>query len=379
MATEPANSAALTFSDDDAACGLLQTDLNGTILRVNNMFCEWVGYTRKDLVGVRKFQELLTIGGRIFHQTHWVPLMQMQGSVSEVKLEAVHSDGHRIPIVVNAVRRERDGKTVHELAAYVARDRDAYERELVKTSKRLEELVAEVKLQHEAAKDRALFAEQMMGIVSHDLRNPISVVHMSAILLGHELLTGNQQNIVGRISRATDRATRLIGDLLDFTQARLGGGITVTRTPVELHTIVSETVDELAHAFPTRVIRHVTVGTGRCRADVDRLAQLVGNLVSNAVAYGNADSVITVTSTAGEKECSVQVHNEGAPIPHEKLESLFKPMTRAASGSGGDRSVGLGLFIVSEIAKAHAGEVLVSSTAEGGTAFTIHIPIDVPA
>ena len=104
----------------------MQTADDGTFRRVNRLFCQWVGYTPEDLVGRRRFQDLLTMGGRIFHQTHWVPLLQMQGSVSEVKLDVVHGDGSSISMVLNALRRTERGVVVHELAAFIARDRDRY-------------------------------------------------------------------------------------------------------------------------------------------------------------------------------------------------------------------------------------------------------------
>ena len=161
---------------EEAACGLLQTDASGLVLRVNRTFCNWVGYAAGELVGRRKVQDLLTVGGRIFHQTHWAPLLQMQGSISEVKLAVVHRDGQSIPMLMNAIRRERDGSPVHEIATFVVRDRDKYERELLQSRKQLEVLVAEASRLHADAKDRALFAEQMVGIVSHDLRNPLSSI-----------------------------------------------------------------------------------------------------------------------------------------------------------------------------------------------------------
>jgi sigma-B regulation protein RsbU (phosphoserine phosphatase) len=168
---------------DAAACGLLQTADDGTLLRVNRTFYAWLGYAADELVGRRRFQELLTMGGRIFHQTHWAPLLRMQGSVSEVKLEVLHRDGTRIPMVFNAIRHDQDGAMVHEIAAYVAHDRDKYERELVLSRQRLEVLVAEATQLQADAKDRANFAEQMIGIVSHDLRNPLSIIAMGAALL----------------------------------------------------------------------------------------------------------------------------------------------------------------------------------------------------
>ena len=358
---------------DQAACGLLQTDGNGRFLRANRTFCDWVGYTADALVGRRKLQDLLTMGGKIFHQTHWSPLLQMQGSVSEVKLEVVHRDGHTIPMVMNAIRRVAGAGAVHDVAVYVARDRDTYERELVQSRKRLEVLVAEATRLQEAAKDRALFAEQMVGIVSHDLRNPLSTIQMGTLLLTRGDVTPNQLNVLGRLSRAADRAHRLIADLLDFTQARLGTGLAVTPRPVDLHQVISESLDELGQAFPGRLLKHERAGEGLCTLDADRVAQLVGNLVSNAMAYGKPDTAVTVTSSVGRGTCSVAVHNEGPAIPAQLQAGLFKPMARGTD-THERRSVGLGLFIVSEIARAHGGSVSVASAPESGTTFSATFP-----
>lgn len=359
---------------DQAACGLLQTDADGLLLRANRTFCDWVGYAAPELVGQRRIQDLLTTGGRIFHQTHWAPLLQMQGSVSEVKLEILHSDGRTIPMVMNAIRHEGDGGIVHELATYVARDRDKYERELVHARKRLEVLVAEATRLQESARDRALFAEQMMGIVSHDLRNPLSTIQMGVSLLTRGDITPNQLSVLGRISRAADRATRLIADLLDFTQARLGTGLAVSLRPIDLHAVISESLDELAQAFPGRKLQHEQQGEALCMVDADRLAQLVGNLVANAMAYGKPDAPVTVRSSVGPTSFTVEVHNEGPAIPAQLQADLFKPMARGASPASSGRSVGLGLFIVSEIAKAHGGQVCVESTPERGTKFSANFP-----
>ncbi len=354
----------------------MQTADDGTFRRVNRLFCQWVGYTPEDLVGRRRFQDLLTMGGRIFHQTHWVPLLQMQGSVSEVKLDVVHGDGSSISMVLNALRRTERGVVVHELAAFIARDRDRYERELLDSRKRLEELVAETSRLHEEAKDRALFAEQMIGIVSHDLRNPLSGIELGAALLATEDLSDAQRRTLARIRRSTGRANRLVDDLLDFTKARLGHGLSVDRKSIDLHETVAHALEELEVAYPGRTLRHVAEGQGQCQADPNRLGQLVGNLVSNAMAYGEPAAPVIVTSSLGESACSIAVHNQGAPIPPETQARLFEPMTRGAEARSVSRSVGLGLYIVRQIALAHGGEASVSSSSEQGTTFTIRLPRD---
>ncbi|RYF42096.1 MAG: PAS domain-containing sensor histidine kinase [Comamonadaceae bacterium] len=360
---------------DDAACGLARTASDGTFLHANRTFCEWVGYRGAELFGQRKLQELLTMGGRIFHQTHWHPLLQMQGSVSEVKLEVVHRDGHTLPMVMNAIRRESGGAMVHDIAVYIARDRDTYERELLASRRKLEVLVAEATRMQLELKDRALFAEQMVGIVSHDLRNPLSTVQMGAALLSRGEATPNQLRVLGRVARAAERANRLITDLLDFTQARMGKGLTVARQPMDLRATVSEVVEELALAYPGRKLLHRHEGACHCTADADRLSQLVGNLVSNAMAYGQPDAAVTVTSSVDEaSSCLVAVHNLGSPIPAQVQAALFQPMVRGPAEVQSGSSVGLGLFIAAEIAKAHGGTVAVESTQETGTLFRANFP-----
>ncbi|HEY8048657.1 MAG TPA: PAS domain-containing sensor histidine kinase [Ramlibacter sp.] len=359
---------------EDAPCGLLQADEDGFILWANRTFCRWTGYAPHELAG-KRFQDLLTMGGRIFHQTHLSPLLLMQGSVSEVKVELVQRDGQPLPVMVNAFMRDRDGRRLQEFAVYVARDRDKYEHELVLSQRKLEGALAEMGRLQGESKDRAHFAEQMVGIVSHDLRNPLSVIHMSLMLLERTGSTQQQKPVLARIERAAERASRLIAELLDFTQARLGGGIAVQPEPLQLHAFIHDTVDELRHAFPQRMLRHERAGgeTG-CFADADRLAQVVGNLVGNAMAYGSPGQPVTVTSRTGAAACEIAVHNFGPPIPDEHAASIFLPMERGERADKGGRSVGLGLYIVSEIAKAHGGRVTVRSNEAMGTEFTVTLP-----
>jgi len=359
---------------DDAACGVMRTADEGTFVRVNATFCNWIGRSQAELVGRRRLQDLLTVGGRIFHQTRWMPLLQMQGSISEVKLEVVHKDGQVIPMILNAIRREREGRVVHDLAAYVARDRDKYERELLRARQRLEELVAETNRLRDEANDRALFAEQILGIVSHDLRNPMSTIQMGVVLLGRTATSPQQQRTLQRMHRSIDRANRLISDLLDFTQARMGKGLAVAPKRIDVHESIAAALEELTFAFPGRTIEHERTGTGDCVADAGRLAQAVGNLVANAMTYGRPGSPVTVTTSIDGAALAVSVNNDGEPIPQELCKRIFEPMTRGSTAPSAVRSVGLGLFIVSEIAKAHGGRAMVTSTAEAGTTFSIVLP-----
>ena len=219
--------------------------------------------------------------------------------------------------------------------------------------------------QRAAAEDRALLAEQMVGIVSHDLRNPLAVITMSHAALERSAPSEPQRTHLARISRSTARAQRLICDLLDFTAARIGSGIRfICARSICVH---SSTTPSTTCARPIRnaVLVEAGEGTGRCVADGDRIVQLLGNLVSNAIHYGAPGEPITVRWEFDTAHFRLSVHNHGPPIDGDILPTLFQPMmqgggaTRARSGT---RSVGLGLFIVSEIARAHGGSVAVEST-----------------
>ncbi|MDB5897869.1 MAG: sensor signal transduction histidine kinase [Ramlibacter sp.] len=362
-----------------APCGLLLAAANGTLLQVNATLCRTLQYTADELVGKLRFQDLLTMGGRIFWQTHLQPLLRMQGSVAEVKLEVRRKDGSALPVLVNMAERPHEREPLLHAAVIVAEDRHKYERELLLQRRRAEELAAQVaRDQHELAAaqakahDRALFAEHLVGMVSHDIRNPLSVIHMSTVLLQKGLGPEQHGAVVARVARAVARVQHLIGDLLDFTQARVGAGLSLRKVPVDLHQSVADGVAELAAAFPRTRIEHVRSGGGTCVADADRVLQAIGNLVANAVSHGAADCPVTVRSENTGEGFRITVHNHGRPIPPEVLPRLFEPMVRGADTLS--QGVGLGLYIVREIVRGHGGEVQVSSTAEAGTSFVITLP-----
>jgi sigma-B regulation protein RsbU (phosphoserine phosphatase) len=146
-----------------------------------------------------------------------------------------------------------------------------------------------------------------------------------------------------------------------------------------LHQVVAESVEELAAIYPARKLQHRKHGAGVTRADRNRVSQLLGNLVSNAITYGDPAAPVTVTSTIEPTGVfCVEVHNEGPTISESAREGLFLPMTRGADATNADRSVGLGLYIVREIAKAHGGTVAVESSSTEGTTFRVAFPASNP-
>ncbi|HLL05737.1 MAG TPA: GAF domain-containing protein [Myxococcaceae bacterium] len=228
----------------------------------------------------------------------------------------------------------------------------------------------------EELRRRTEFEQQLIGIVSHDLRNPLGAITMAAGLLQVTPgLSERQLKAVHRIGSSCERATRLIRDFLDFTQARLGTGIPLKPRPMDLHEVTRHVVDEVRQAHPQREVQIETGGEGQGQWDPDRIAQVLTNLVGNALAYSPAQTPVRVTASSEPGFALLQVHNQGTPIAPEMLPRLFEPLTRGAPTEGQQsRSIGLGLYIVREILRGHGGSVEVSSSTEAGTTFRVRLP-----
>jgi len=230
--------------------------------------------------------------------------------------------------------------------------------------------------------ERADFERQLIGIVSHDLRNPLSAIVLSATtLLRRPELDERQARALRRMQDSAERMSRMVRDLLDFTQARLGAGLSVHRVPLDLNALVRQVVDEVMLAHPDREVRVVTEGDAHGAFDSDRIAQVLSNLLTNALTYGAEGSPVRVTTRGEGARVVMEVHNEGEPIPPELRERIFRPLERGpgAPQSSGARSIGLGLFIVASIVRAHGGHIRVRSTAEEGTTFSVVLPRGEPA
>jgi len=234
----------------------------------------------------------------------------------------------------------------------------------------------ELKRARDELQKRTEFDQQLIGIVSHDLRNPLNAIGMAtALLLRRGQLDDQHVKIVTRIMSSSERAVRLIRDFLDFTHARVSGRIPVEPEPANIREIarhVFEEVHLMHHARPA-TLEHTGEESGIW--DADRLAQLVGNLLSNAFQHGSAEGVVRLTTYGSGTDVVIEVHNHGSPIPAGDVAKLFEPFHRGTHASvHSGRSVGLGLYISKQIVAAHGGTIAVESTLEDGTRFTVRLP-----
>lgn len=215
--------------------------------------------------------------------------------------------------------------------------------------------------------------DQFIAVLGHDLRNPIGAIKNSAELLKKGDLAQREQRIVNIIQNSAFRITGLIDNILDFARGRLGDGISLDYdNDQSMEQTLKQVIDELQVVSPEMKIIPYFLIQNEVKCDFKRIAQLFSNILANAISYGDPGSPIIVKATANKDKFQLSVHNAGEKIPKEKLDKLFHPFQRGEASNNKD-GLGLGLYISSEIAKAHNGVLSVEST-ETETCFSLIIP-----
>jgi PAS domain S-box-containing protein len=221
------------------------------------------------------------------------------------------------------------------------------------------------------------FRETFLGILGHDLRNPLNTILMTARLLeAHHGTPREIRSIVERVTRSGTRMQRMIEQLLDLTRARLTSGIPIVLSSqgIDVAQLVAKIVDEVRAAHPQSLIELRNEHNCTARIDADRVEQVISNLLENAVTHGERGRPIRVNLTSEPEAISVTVHNFGRPIDPAFLPLLFNPFARGERARGSSAGLGLGLYISERIVVAHRGSLSVQSHSETGTQFQIVLP-----
>jgi PAS domain S-box-containing protein len=237
--------------------------------------------------------------------------------------------------------------------------------------------ITDQKRVQEELSQAVVFREQMMGVLGHDLRNPLAGVRALASMLSrrHDLPERARQS-VSEIERAGGRMLEMIATLLDFTEGRFTGRLPIAPVPIDIHDVCRGVVDELLAADPDRTVELDLEGDGHGTWDPARMAQVVSNLVSNALKHGARHGTVRLSTGGAGEEVVLKVTNQGPPIPPALLAVLFEPFCRGPAPPDGShsRGLGLGLYIARQIVDAHGGQISVESTAADGTTFTVRLP-----
>jgi signal transduction histidine kinase len=358
---------------DQAPCGYLSTLPDGTIAKVNQTFVDWTAYSRDQLLAGTRFQSLLTIGAKIYYETHYAPLLQMQGVANEIALDLVCADGRVLPVVVNS-RQKRDANGAplfNRITLFDSTDRRRYERELLLARRRAEQL----------AKDKA----DLLAMLSHDIRNPLNAVMGVVQLLDRSELTERQRRHVQLLKSSSENILNLLDRVLQLSKAESGSfslgeaGFAVRPIVEEVAATFRTTADQkglqlrcsIDEALPAMVI-----------GDAIALRQILTNLVGNAIKFTESGAVTIAVHgrdiAADAVTIDFAVADTGIGIPQDRLDGIFNEFTQAsyetATRFGGS---GLGLAISRKLLALYGSKVhVVSAVGKGSTfSFSLRLPV----
>ena len=383
-----------------APCGFVEFADDSTILLVNATLATLLGYAPGDLPG-RSMDVLLTAGSRVFYQTHIFPLLKMQGRVDELYLSLRSNNGVDVPVLLNAVRRERAGAVGNDCIVVPMYQRRRYEDELLRAKKTAEEATtqlagtlleiekAHADLQRTESELVAANArlqqldrlkDELLAVTSHDLRSPITTIRMATDILLDEKRAArvDHKRYLETISQASRRMLVLSNDLSDLARINTGE-LELEITPVLLSEVARAAVRELAVTAAAKAITtsvDVAEDESPVAGDYNRLYQVVSNLLGNAIKFTPEGGHVRIDVQTEPGQVALRVQDTGIGIPAKQLADMFdhfKQLSRP--GTAGEQGTGLGLTIVRRLVELHGGQVAVDSEEGRGSTFTIRLPV----
>lgn len=349
---------------DAAPFGFLSLRDDGQVDLANRTLAEILDTTVDALVG-RHVDGLMTVPSRIFYQSHFFPILKLQGRVSEVYISLVSAKGEEVPVLLNATRREaRDGPR-SDWAVVPIRTRNQYENEILRARK-----VAE-----EASRAKDVF----LSFVSHELRSPLSVIMgWTSMLARPDFDRAKLPQAVDALERNARLQLKLVDDLIDH--ARLAAGkVKMELVAVDLLPILERVLDDIAPTARTKGIaigRDFGAGATRIAADPERLQQVFWNLLTNAVKFTPAEGRIEARVQRAGSSVVIAFADTGKGIAPDFLPYVFESFRqeegRSERAEGG---LGLGMSITRQLVELHGGTIAVASAGpEKGSTFTVRLP-----
>ncbi|MEO7134762.1 MAG: ATP-binding protein [Vicinamibacterales bacterium] len=359
---------------EHAPCAYLSTLPDGTIARVNQTFVDWTGRSREALLAGTKFQSLLTIGSRIYYETHYAPLLRMQGFANEIALEVTLVDGRVLPVNANTRQRNSaDGTPLfNRITLFDSTDRRRYEREILLARRKAEQ----------NGKDK----DGMLSMLSHDIRNPLQALMTIVQLLDRSELSDQQRTYVRLLKSSSGSMLDLLNRVLELSKAE-SGSVVLVEEPFSIRELVGDVVGPFAPAARDKGLElrwsldedvpAVIVG------DQTAIRQILGNLVGNAVKFtatGSVSLTIRVAEISADAvTLAFAVSDTGIGIDPDALKRIFDEFTQATDETamrfGG---TGLGLAITRRLLALYGTTVHVESVPGKGATFSFHLRLLLP-
>lgn len=389
---------------DSAPCGFLRFSDDGTVFRANTTLSKMLGLPVSEIEGSHA-AEILDQAGKVFFQTHFFPTLRIEGSVNELYLTLVGKDGTKIPVLLNAVRREKAEGCFNDCVIVGIEERDRFENALLKAKKEAEranqskeialvelsEAIESLALAKEEADAASLAKDAFLAALSHELRTPLTpVLLMASELERNSALPSEIREQMSMMRRNIELEATLIDDLLDVSRIK-HGKLTLNRATFDLHEIVAQTEEIVLRDVEEKQINliiDVQASAHHVNGDPARIEQVIWNLLKNAIKFTPENGTITVTTKNDENgRIIVEVSDTGVGIPGEQLPVIFTRFEQGhATGKHRFGGLGLGLSISQAIVLAHEGEIGAESQGEGqGATFSFSlqtinksVPVRVP-
>jgi len=349
---------------DSAPFGFLVARDDGLVELANRTLADMLGKSVDAIVG-HHLDGLLTNPSRIFYQTHFFPILKLQGRVHEVYVSMLSAKGEEIPVLLNATRGEGDGGSRSHWAVVPMRTRNEYENEILKARK--------------AAEAASASKDSFISFVSHELRSPLgAVMGWTAILTQDPADPVKVKRGMEAIERNAKLQLKLVDDMLDH--ARLASGkVRMEVTRVDARSILETVLDGVDMTAKTRgvtVVRDIEPGALEVNGDSERLQQAFWNVLSNAVKFTSAGGRVSVSMRRRQGWIEIVVIDTGKGIAPEFLPYVFESFRqeegRTVRTEGG---LGLGMAITRRLVELHGGTIAAESAGPGlGSTFTLRLP-----
>jgi PAS domain S-box-containing protein len=366
--------------------GYFSTDGNGIIDKINDTLLVWLGYAKEDIIGKVTWQSLLSAGGKMYFETHYLPMLQMQGFVQEISFEMVKKDKTRLPILINTKQiRDENGKVqINHSSVFDVSQRKSYEKELLiakRTAEDQNKLINEtnekllasqetLKSKIKEVKTLNKSLNEYAHVVSHDLKSPLRSIHTLISWIQEDSekeFSGQTQEYLNRIKDKVEKIDNLIQGILTYSKVEVHKRAV---EKIDLNEVVRNTVETIY--IPKNITVTITNALPTMETNSFIMYQLFQNLISNAVNYNDKEKgVIEIASTQSAKYYIFSVKDNGIGIDLKYQEKIFQMFE---SYSKNAQSTGIGLAIVKKIVDQYNGKIWLESQEGIGTTFYIKMP-----